>query len=786
MFSGGKYKLIIDKPETATFTFDEDKIVGEWSISLGDKNTKFNRMRANFFNPERDWQPDIAVVDSSASRTADNGLLLEKTIDLPFTSDIDRAKMIATINLNQSRQSITCEFTSTIEGLRCEVGDVVYIKHTTPGWDTLNSNQGKLFRIMRLTLQNNDEVRVLALEYDATAYDFGTIAASDAAPNTNLPDPYTVGQISNPVFTLDKFYEYGVGTVSWDAPQDAFVAEYRLRVLEVDSEQGGYSWLFDFLQSSVLSTDDTKYTLRGLLPGNYRVGIATVNTVGVTSIYSLLSFEIPVPPLQAKVSGLEVDLGGEFGESNGTEWTGRDAKIKWRPASYYMSPEIDEASEGADTGSTDWYFKDYRVEVHGSSGLLREEYVTDSWYIYTFEKNAEDAAKNGVSPYRNLTFKVWARGRYNQLSNQPAIITLSNPAPSLSAITVEPKVGGALFYFNRPSDLDYVGLRLYISESSGFIADNTTLYLDTRDSQFIVSGLKGGATYYYKFIVYDEFGDGTTSAESSFTPYPVTKTGTLVVDSEVEIIDHGLWGAFVVPYIGDGSYVLGAKMGLSIYQYESPPTAPYGATVTCSMKAATFGYETRRQNAWVGYATVQAESSATYYGATDTWNGQTVPAAGHYLEFSVSGGAPITAHISVGDFITVEENDGTGTNAVYAVALVTSSKALISVNNSWFMGNTGTYYSGVNATVYKNPDVVSINSTELDLQSISYAATQDGSVSRIDDDPKVAFAEYALLTDPSTTPYRWIGFGTDTVIVNSNTKVRNQVLDYTLTHGETS
>ena len=192
VFSGGKYKLIIDKPETAAFTFSEDNIVGAWSIKLGDKNNQFNRIRANFFNPGRQWQPDIAVVDSTALRTQDNGLLLEKTIDLPFTSDIDRAKMITTVNLNQSRQQILCEFTATIEGLRAEVGDVVYVKHATPGWDTLNSNQGKLFRVMRITLQNSDEVRILALEYDATAYDFGTIAVSDSAPNTNLPDGSTI------------------------------------------------------------------------------------------------------------------------------------------------------------------------------------------------------------------------------------------------------------------------------------------------------------------------------------------------------------------------------------------------------------------------------------------------------------------------------------------------------------------------------------------------------------------------------------------------------------------
>ena len=233
IFSGGKYKLIIDKPETANFTFSEDNIVGAWSITLGSKTNQFNRVRANFFNPDRQWQSDIAAVDSTALRTLDNELLLEQTIDLPFTSDIDRAKMIATIHLNQSRQQIAVEFNATIEGLRCEVGDVVYVSHAMPGWDTLNGGSGKLFRVVGITLQNNDEVRVSCIEYALDSYDYGTIAASDSAPNTNLPDPSVVAAPTTLVLaselrqgTAGNYIEQI--TVGFAASGDAFVEYYLL------------------------------------------------------------------------------------------------------------------------------------------------------------------------------------------------------------------------------------------------------------------------------------------------------------------------------------------------------------------------------------------------------------------------------------------------------------------------------------------------------------------------------------------------------------------------------
>ena len=309
IFSGGKYKLVIDKAETAAFTFSEDNIVGAWNISLGNKNNQFNRIRANFFNPDRNWQPDLAIIDSTTLRTNDNGLLLEKTIDLPFTSDIDRAKMITTINLNQSRQQIMCEFTATIEGLRTEVGDVVYIKHATTGWDTLNSNSGKLFRVMRITLQNDDEVRILAMEYDATAYDFGTISATDAAPNTNLPDALTViapTALSTTESLYDTIGSAGVKVrvqLDWTASADIFVREYDVEF----KKSADATWkVLTTTRAVTARLDDVDPTL-------YDFRVRAVNSMGVSSAYTTLSNVtvngLTTPPVD--VAGLSfIALGG--------------------------------------------------------------------------------------------------------------------------------------------------------------------------------------------------------------------------------------------------------------------------------------------------------------------------------------------------------------------------------------------------------------------------------------------------------------------------------------------
>jgi hypothetical protein len=281
VFTGGKYRLIIDKPETATFTFDEDNITGSWSIGLGNKQNTFNRIRVNFFNPDRSWQPDVTAVESTALRANDNGLLLEREIELPFTTSEARAKAIATMNLNQSRQQVTCEFTATIEGLRCEVGDVVNITHETPGWSA------KKFRIVEMALQSTDEVRIKAIEYDATVYDFGTIPASDPTPNTNLPDPYFVTApdgmgINETLFFISPNIHNRV-TVEWQHNAQEFVARYELEYQDVlDSH---WTPIGNFV-NQITTIDDVD-------PGFYNFRVRAVNAFGgVSAWYTIYNQEV--------------------------------------------------------------------------------------------------------------------------------------------------------------------------------------------------------------------------------------------------------------------------------------------------------------------------------------------------------------------------------------------------------------------------------------------------------------------------------------------------------------
>ncbi|OXE36901.1 MAG: hypothetical protein CGW95_04770 [Phenylobacterium zucineum] len=224
VFSVGKYKLILDKATTSSFTFDEDVITGNWSIATAGRKDRYNRVTGTFFDPGNNWQPNYGISDSPAYRTVDNNLLLETSIDLPFTTNLYSAQQLAGLQLKQSRFGLTVTFTAFQAGLRCEVGDVVAITHSTPGW------VGKLFRVLHMTLREDEEVDVVCHEYDATVYNLDTLTAITSTPTLSLPNPFLV--VTPATLTLTSgtadLLVGSDGTVisrikcTWTVPSDAF------------------------------------------------------------------------------------------------------------------------------------------------------------------------------------------------------------------------------------------------------------------------------------------------------------------------------------------------------------------------------------------------------------------------------------------------------------------------------------------------------------------------------------------------------------------------------------
>ena len=284
VFSGGKYRLVLDVATTASgFGFTESNITGSWVISQAGKRAKYNRVTAGFYNPAKKWQPDLAMVESTALRATDNGLILEAKIDLPFTANSYRAQNIGQLTLNQSRCGLVVKFSAFQEGLRCEVGDVVPITHTTPGWSA------KLFRIMQIEIKDNDEVYVVAREYSASVYTRAVLSPAAVIAESNLPDPFSVPAVSGLTLSsgTSELLRLADGSVisrirvGWTAPTEVYAQKGQVEVqskattdlgwspVDIVAAELGVAWVSPVQDSA-----------------SYNVRIRAINSIGVRGAWS--------------------------------------------------------------------------------------------------------------------------------------------------------------------------------------------------------------------------------------------------------------------------------------------------------------------------------------------------------------------------------------------------------------------------------------------------------------------------------------------------------------------
>lgn len=236
-------------------------------------------------------------------------------------------------------------------------------------------------------------------------------------------------------------------------------------------------------------------------------------------------------PRVPNVKGLQLYEKGnndaQIGQGNDTSFTGNVAHFMWRRVGI-DHPEFGEDPDhvGADSGNHDTFFKDYQVQIFNTSGdLLRTEYTTGNTYDYDLERNKLDT---GLQPVREFTVEVRVRGKQSQLSQTAARLTVSNPPPEVpTGITLTPAFNSINVSFIPPTDPDYEGALVHISESSGFSPSGTQKGVGTcafagGDLAIFLDGLDAGTTYYVVIQPFDGFGRTGLNTSSEFSSSTVS------------------------------------------------------------------------------------------------------------------------------------------------------------------------------------------------------------------------------------------------------------------------
>ena len=386
----------------------------------------------------------------------------------------------------------------------------------------------QLARVLAIRPRGEATVEIYAVAEAAEVHtaDGGEMPAMPAL--STLPGKYVAPTVSDLRGVLTGDSDQARVSLSWQA-----AAGGENYYVDISYDNGG-SW------ARVKDTTATNYSMLVDPRHPFYMRVAAVGlTVGPWVTWSSEAEGTIVPPnVIPRVSGLEL-----FGQGNGTEFTGRHAKFTWRETSLTRSYDFDAEPNGADSGARDLYFMDFEIRVLDGATLLRTEHVTDNFYEYTYEKNAEDyAAQNsGVwGAYRTFTFEVYQRGRSGQISAVASRLTVTNPAPLLpSNISLRASFRTIFVGYDAPTDLDWRGVRVWLGTAPDFIPSPANLVYEGPDTITVIDALPdgtpldSGVVYYICLQAFDGFGyEGTTSVTLSTT--------TVYIDGTFDIEEYSI------------------------------------------------------------------------------------------------------------------------------------------------------------------------------------------------------------------------------------------------------
>lgn len=282
---GGFWTLYAGAWRTPTTTFDIGDLRGsmgvQTAISMSDS---FNSVSGLFISQENLYQQtDYPVASYPQFIADDNGIEAPKTINLPYTTRPTTAQRIAKIELFRGRQGIVFTADFSMKGINVKPGDTCNLDIEALGWSE------KEFEVTEFSFDTVNNAMVTKMVLRETAqeifdWDAGEAIDFDPAPNTDLPDPFTVTVVvgfsldSIVVQTLAGDFTYKV-IASWLEHENAFVRQGGW--FEIESRKSG-----DTAFSSVGQFDgsSTQAEIQQLeLDTLYDIRIFAFNNLGVRS-----------------------------------------------------------------------------------------------------------------------------------------------------------------------------------------------------------------------------------------------------------------------------------------------------------------------------------------------------------------------------------------------------------------------------------------------------------------------------------------------------------------------
>jgi hypothetical protein len=316
---GGVWRILAGAYTSPTLIFDEDDLSGGIKVqSLISRREAFNSVKGVFASPANNYVlSDFPSIQSDTYIAQDNGEQVWKDVQFPFTTSSTMAQRLAKIDLLRARQQITVQMPLKLIGLKAQVGDIIAVNNTRMGWNE------KPFEVTEMGIINGEVmgVEVSLREIATNVYDWSTSEEQtfDPAPNTDLPNPFTVESISNLSAESgeDTVIVTGDGTVvprilvTWDSPADQFITSGGQ--VEIGWRPGaGLASVFNIKTFALDAENNTAY-IDGVKEGvTYYIRARYINTNGVKGEYVTITHTVVGDQnAPAAVTGFTVSVEGQ-------------------------------------------------------------------------------------------------------------------------------------------------------------------------------------------------------------------------------------------------------------------------------------------------------------------------------------------------------------------------------------------------------------------------------------------------------------------------------------------
>ena len=163
----------------------------------------------------------------NATFLAADGRELWEDVALPFTADLAHARNLSRVFVERNRSGQVIRFPAKLKAWTLQVGDRVTVTSDEYGF------AAKAYRVTDWQFDIASPVVLTLQEDDASIYDLADAAVPDPTPNTALPNPWVVGNLTGVSAQSDSStVQISAGNaivprvlVSWDAVTDAYVTE---------------------------------------------------------------------------------------------------------------------------------------------------------------------------------------------------------------------------------------------------------------------------------------------------------------------------------------------------------------------------------------------------------------------------------------------------------------------------------------------------------------------------------------------------------------------------------